>query len=159
MVSLMDVYGAFLSKVNEDDWAHCCSKEELDWFLQDWRAFLNSALPYFKFPRCKLDIDEKKQCFIDESMGQEEIQIIATFMKQEWLKRTVDSWENIKTQYDEADFSQANLLKNFMELKDQVTEEARKLESIYYRSVGKKPFNYHKLAGGGKNARRTRRQT
>ena len=105
MVSLMDVYGAFLSKVNEDDWAHGCSKEELEWYLQDWRAFLNSALPYFKFPRCRLTIDEEHQCFIDEKMGEEEIQIIATFMKQEWLKRTVDSWENIKTQYDEADFS------------------------------------------------------
>jgi len=39
-------------------------------------------------------------------------------MKQEWLKRTVDSWENIKTQYDEADFSQANLLRQFISLKD-----------------------------------------
>nr|DAI81248.1 MAG TPA: hypothetical protein [Caudoviricetes sp.] len=51
-------------------------------------------------------------------MGQAEIQVLATFMKQEWLKRTVDSWENIKTQYDEADFSQANLLSNFIKLKD-----------------------------------------
>lgn len=158
MVSLMDVYGAFLSKVNEDDWAHCYSKEDLDWFLQDWRAFLNSALPYFKFPRCSLEIDEERQCFTDEKMGQEEIQIIATFMKQEWLKRTVDSWENIKTQYDEVDFSQANLLKEFISLKDQVTEEARKLESIYYRSVSKRSFRYSKLAGGGgRNERRHRR--
>jgi hypothetical protein len=30
-------------------------------------------------------------------MGQAEIQVLATFMKYEWLKRTVDSWENIKT--------------------------------------------------------------
>ncbi|MBP5773843.1 MAG: hypothetical protein J6W35_07205 [Eubacterium sp.] len=51
-------------------------------------------------------------------MGNEEIQVISTFMKQQWLKRTVDSWENIKTQYDEADFSQANLLKTFIQLKD-----------------------------------------
>lgn len=51
-------------------------------------------------------------------MGQEEIQILATFMKSEWLKRTVDSWENIKAQYHEADFSQANLLNNFIKLKD-----------------------------------------
>ena len=38
-------------------------------------------------------------------------------MKQEWLKRTIDSWENIKTQYSEKDFSQANLLKAFISLK------------------------------------------
>ena len=89
-------------------------------------------------------------------MGSEEVQILATFMKQEWLKRTVDSWENIKTQYDESDFSQANLLKEFIALKDQVNEEARHLESIYSRSVNKKPFKYSRLAGG-KRGRQIRR--
>lgn len=148
MVLLMDVYDAFLAKVNEDDWAQCYTQEDLEWFLQDWRAFLNSALPYFKFPRCSLDIDEVNQCFKDTAMGQEEIQVLATYMKAEWLKRTVDSWENIKTQYDERDFSQANLLKTFISLKDQVVEEAKSLERIYYRSVNRRPFNYRDLAGG-----------
>lgn len=149
MVSLMDVYDAFLAKVNEDDWSHCYSKEDLEWFMKDWRAFLNSALPYFRYPRCELTIDEEKQIFVDSRMGQEEIQVIATFMKAEWLKRTVDSWENIKTQYDEADFSQANLLKTFISLKDQVCQEARSLETLYYRSVNKRSFKYSKLAGSG----------
>lgn len=148
MVLLMDVYDAFLAKVNEDDWSQCYTEEDLEWFLQDWRAFLNSALPYFKFPRCDLTIDEENQCFKDASMGQAEIQVIATYMKAEWLKRTVDSWENIKTQYEEKDFSQANLLKTFISLKDQVIEEAKSIERIYYRSVNRKPFNYGSLAGG-----------
>lgn len=149
MVSLMKVYDAFLSKVNEDDWTHPYSQEDIEWFIRDWRAFLNSALPYFKFPRCRLDIDEEQQAFVDDRVGQPEIQVIATFMKQEWLKRTVDSWENIKTQYDEADFSQANLLNNFIKLKDQVTKDAATVEFNYYRSPGHKPFNYKQLAGGG----------
>ena len=159
MTPLMDVYGAFLAKVNEDDWAHCYSKEDLEWFIQDWRAFLNTAISYFKFPRCSLEIDEERQCFVDENFGQDEIQVLTTFMKQEWLKRTIDSWENIKTQYDEADFSQANLLKEFIALKDQVITEAKNLESIYYRSVSKKPFKYSRLAGGGggRHERRFRR--
>ena len=147
MIALTDVYDAFLSKVNEDDWSHCYSKEDLEWFLKDWRAFLNSAIPYFKFPRCSLEIDETKQVFADEAMSPAEIQVLATYMKQEWLKRTIDSWENIKTQYDEKDFSQANLLKTFISLKDQVVEEAKFLESVYYRSVTKQPFNYRNLAG------------
>ena len=151
MVTLMDVYDAFLSKVNEDDWSHCYDKEDLEWFIKDWRAFLNSALPYFKFPRCSLEIDEENQIFIDSSMGQAEIQILATYMKQEWIKRTIDSWENIKTQYEEKDFSQANLLNTFINLKEQVIEEAKFAESLYYRSVSKKPFNYKKLAGGKRN--------
>lgn len=154
MVTLMDVYDAFLSKVNEDDWSGCFDESDLEWFLKDWRAFLNSALPYFKFPRCSVEIDEETQSFKDTNMTQEEVQIIATYMKYEWVKRTVDSWENIKTQYEEKDFSQANLLKTFIELKSQVFEEAAHLERLYYRSRKRKPYNYGRLAGGNKGRRK-----
>lgn len=153
MTTLTDVYDAFLAKVNDDEWAHCYSKEDLEWFTKDWRAFLNSALPYFKFPRCGLEIDEDTQTFKDPKLGQEEIQVISHYMKQEWLKRTIDSWENIKTQYSEKDFSQANLLKAFISLKDQVIEEAKYAESVYYRSVNKRPFHYRRLSGGKKRGR------
>ena len=118
MTSLMDVYNAFLSRVNEDDWAHCYTEEDLSWFMQDWRAFLDAAISYFKFPKCSLEIDENKGIFVDEKMTNQEVHVLATYMKQEWLKRTIDSWENIKTQYEEKDFSQANLLKTFILLKD-----------------------------------------
>lgn len=147
MITLMDVYSAFLSRVNEDDWAHGYTQEDLEWFIQDWRAFLDIAISYFKFPKCSLLIDENTQTFVDQNMTYQEVQVLATYMKQEWLKRTVDSWENIKTQYEEKDFSQANLLKTFISLKDQVIEEAKLAESIYYRSQNKRPFNYGRLAG------------
>ena len=68
MITLMDIYDAFLAKVNEDDWSKCYSKEDLEWYIKDWRSILNSAIPYFKFPRCGLEIDEEKQIFIDENM-------------------------------------------------------------------------------------------
>lgn len=154
MITLMTVYDAFLCKVNEDDWAKCYNEEDLEWFIKDWRSILNSSIPYFKFPHCSLDIDEERQCFVDEKMTSEEVEVLATYMKQEWLKRTIDSWENVKTQYDEADFSQANLLKTFIALRQEVKEEAKEKESMYYRSVKKKPFGYRRLAGGNKNDRR-----
>ncbi len=154
MIKLMDVYDAFLAKVNEDDWAHCHSKEDLEWFIKDWHSFLKSALHYFKFPKCSLEIDEELQVFTDSRMGSEEVEVLAVYMKQEWLKRTIDSWENIKTQYEESDFSQANLLKTFISLKDQVIEEAKFSESLYYRSVNKAPFRYRNLAGGKRRFRR-----
>lgn len=97
MITLRQVYNAFLSRVNEDEWAHCYTAEDLEWFLQDWRALLQIAISYFKFPKCSLLIDENAQAFVDESMTYEEVNVLATYMKQEWLKRTVDSWENIKT--------------------------------------------------------------
>ena len=56
------------------------------------------------------------------------------------------TWENIKPQYVERDFSQANLLDK---LNKQLTTEraqAREMESIYYRSREGKPFKYSKLA-------------
>lgn len=150
MILLTDVYAAFLSKVKEDDWAQCYTEEDMEWLLQDWRSILNSALIYFKFPRCSLDIDDITGTFIDSKFSQEEVQILAAYMKLEWLKRTIDSWENIKTQYSEKDFSQANLLKTFIQLRQQVDEESKYIESVYYRSVKKKPFNYRRLAGGRK---------
>lgn len=157
MVALQDVYDAFLGRVNEDDWTYAYTDEDIEWFVQDWHNFLLMAIHYFKFPRCSLDIDEETETFTDEKMGSQEVQVLATFMKQEWLKRTVDSWENIKTQYEEHDFSQANLLKNFIELKDQVTKEAQHLERLYYRSINKKPFEFRHLAGGGAVRRNRRR--
>ena len=154
MIFLMDVYNAFLAKVNEDDWANCKTKEDLEWYCQDWRSILNSALPYFRFPRCSLSIDEAADGFKDEKMTDYEVQILAVFMKQEWLKRTINSWENVKTQYEESDFSQANLLKTFISLRDSLKEEAKDLEAVYYRSIDKRPFKYRHLAGGNRNGRK-----
>lgn len=154
MVSLMTVYDAFLAKVGEDDWARCYSKEDLEWFIKDWREFLNSAIPYFKFPRCSLEINEETQEFVDENISQDEIQVLSVYMKQEWLKRTIDTWENIKTQYDEADFSQAHLLDTFLKLREAAKDEAKEIEAIYYRSRKKKPYKYSRLIGGNKQNRR-----
>ena len=150
----MTVYDAFLAKVGEDDWTRCYSKEDLEWFIKDWREFLNSAIPYFKFPRCSLEINEETQEFVDENISQDEIQVLSVYMKQEWLKRTIDTWENIKTQYDEADFSQAHLLDTFLKLREAVKDEAKEIEAIYYRSRKKKPYKYSRLIGGNKQNRR-----
>ena len=149
MVTLQDVYDAFLGKVNEDDWTFAYDEKDMEWFLQDWRSFLNMAVAYFKFPNCSLEIDEDLGVFTDPKLGYQEVQVLATFMKQEWLKRTIDSWENIKTQYEEHDFSQANLLRNFINLKEQVIKEAKDMEKLYYRSLQKKPFHFRQLAGSG----------
>ena len=150
----MTVYDAFLSKVGEDDWTRCYSKEDLEWFIKDWREFLNSAIPYFKFPRCSLEINEETQEFVDENISQDEIQVLSVYMKQEWLKRTIDTWENIKTKYDEADFSQAHLLVTFLKLRVAAKDEAKEIEAIYYRSRKKKPYKYSRLIGGNKQNRR-----
>ena len=57
MITLQDVYDAFLSKVNDDDWSSAYNEEDIMYFLKDWRSILNSALPYFNFPKCSLEIN------------------------------------------------------------------------------------------------------
>ena len=136
------IYNAFLTKILEDEWA---GWEDL-YVKADLKTILLSAIPYFKFPRVDLQSrDDIKEIFYDD-LNNEEIQILATYMKVEWLNRNILTWENIRPMYDEADFSQANLLDKFIKLQEREEEKALKLEGIYYRSRKGKPFDYSKLA-------------
>ena len=141
MASVYDVYDAFLPKMLEDEWLNWTDEER----EEDWRALLDAAIPYFKFPRVSLDIENNM--FVDENVSNEEIQILATYMKVEWLNRTILTWENVKPLYVERDFSQANLIDKLKQLLEREEYKALKLERIYYRSRKKKPFEYRKLAG------------
>ena len=104
---------------------------------------LEAGLPYFKFPRVSLARDDKG---FKEDLNDQEIQIIACYMKCEWLNRIILSWENVKNLYTERDFSQANLLDKFTAMLKAERKQAEKLEAIYYRSVERKPFRYRELA-------------
>ena len=141
MVSVYDVYEAFLSKMLEDEWLNWTDEER----EEDWRSLLDAAIPYFKFPRVSLEIEE--DYFVDENFSNEEVQILATYMKCEWLNRTILTWENVKPLYVERDFSQANLIDKLKQLLDREEYKALKLERIYYRSRKGRSFEYSKLAG------------
>ena len=140
MTSIHKVYDAFLSKMLEDEWLNW-TDEEIE---ADWRQLLDSAIPHFKFPRVDIDINEL-DCFYGD-LSNEEIQILATFMKCEWLNREILTWENIKPLYVERDFSQANLIDKFNQMLVQEKKNAAKLEAVYYRSIKRKPFDYTQMA-------------
>ena len=140
MASVYDVYDAFLPKMLEDEWLNWTDEER----EEDWRALLDAAIPYFKFPRVSLEIEDEQ--FVDENVSNEEIQILATYMKVEWLNRTILTWENVKPLYVERDFSQANLIDKLKQLLEREEYKALKLERIYYRSRKGRPFTYGKLA-------------
>ena len=140
MTSIHDVYDAFLAKMLEDEWLNWTDEER----EEDWRALLDAAIPYFKFPRVSLEIEDEQ--FVDENVSNEEIQILATYMKCEWLNRTILTWENVKPLYVERDFSQANLIDKLKQLLEREEYKALKLERIYYRSRKGRPFTYGKLA-------------
>ena len=72
MTPIYQVYNAFLSKMLDDEWTGW-EAEDIE---RDWRSILDSALPYFRFPRKSLEIEEDN--FVDD-LDNEEIQILATF--------------------------------------------------------------------------------
>lgn len=141
-VPLEKVYDAFLTKMLEDEWLNW-TQEEVE---QDFRSILASAIVYFKFPRHSLKIDEDSNSFSD-NLDAREIEILATYMKVEWLNRTILTWENVKPLYVERDFSQANLIDKLKALLEREEKKAYRLQSIYYRSIEDKPFKYRTLAG------------
>lgn len=140
MTSLQVVYDAFVAKILEDEWG-LWTEEEVK---EDQYQILLGALPWFKFPRVDLTIEDDH--FIGD-LGNEEIQILASRMKCEWVNRCIMTWENLKTLYEEKDFSHANLLDKLNATLLNEIEKADKLERVYYRSIKRQPFDYKKLAG------------
>lgn len=139
MTSFDTVYAAFLSKILDDEWE--------DWdeddVQEDMFTLLQGAIVRFKFPRTSLEYGEDG--FIN-NLSDIEVQILACYMKCEWLNRTILTWENVKPLYEERDFSQANLIDKFNAMLAAEQKHAAKLESIYYRSINNKPFAYRNLA-------------
>ena len=151
MTSFQVVYDAFLGKLLEDEWA-LWDEEDMK---EDWKNILKGALPQFKFPRVSLDIEidpgSEEEVFSGD-LNNEEVQILATYMKCEWLNRTILTWENVKPLYEERDFSQANLIDKFRSMLEAEKKNAEKLEAKYYRSIQRKPFDYTRLATQVRNA-------
>ena len=145
MTSFQVVYDAFLGKLLEDEWA-LWDEEDMK---EDWKNILKGALPQFKFPRVSLDIvidPESEEEVFSGNLDNEEVQILATYMKCEWLNRTILTWENVKPLYEERDFSQANLIDKFRSMLEAEKKNAEKLEAKYYRSIKRQPFDYTRLA-------------
>lgn len=143
MTSFDVLYSTFLKKVEDDDWDDINNLEN---YKAHWKEYLEAAITNFKFPRISLEINEDDNGFV-ENLTNAEIQILADYMKVEWLHSNIMTWEKIKTDYSESDFSQANLLKQLDTTYLTACSKAKKRESNYYRSINGKPFRYRELAG------------
>jgi len=158
----LKVYDAFLARITADEWT---LEEELAIVERDWQELLNMAIFRFKYPRVSLDVEEvdpiddpgvetpqlKTYQFIDD-LTNDEIQLLALYMKHEWVKRCIASWENIRQLYADKDFSQANHLDKLNKLEVAIATEVKRAEGIYDRSREKRPAFLFKKLAGKKNA-------
>ena len=155
----LKVYDAFLARITADEWT---LEEELAIVERDWQELLKMAIFRFKYPRISLEVEEinneqesepgglKGYQFINE-LTNDEIQLLALYMKHEWVKRCIASWENIRQLYSSKDFSQANHLDKLNKLEATIALENHKAEGIYDRSRGKRPANLFRKLAGKKN--------
>ena len=154
----LKVYNAFLGRITADEWT---LEEELAIVERDWQELLRMAIFRFKYPRVSLEVESLDQeeeeepespsirsyQFVDD-LTNDEIQLLALYMKHEWIKRCIASWENIRQLYADKDFSQANHLDKLIKLEAAAKIEIDDAESNYDRSRGKRPADlFKKLAG------------
>ena len=157
------VYDAFLGRITADEWT---LEEELAIVERDWQELLRIAIFRFKYPRVDLTVEELnseegnddsrlyRYQFVND-LTNDEIQLLALYMKHEWVKRCVASWENIRQLYADKDFSQANHLDKLNKLEAAIALEVHKAEGIYDRSRDKQPANLFKKLAGKKNVGRS----
>ena len=155
----LKVYDAFLARITADEWT---LEEELAIVERDWQELLNIAIFRFKYPRVNLEREEvepsdndnphelKVYQFVND-LTNDEIQLLALYMKHEWVKRCIASWENIRQLYADKDFSQANHLDKLNKLEAEIKNEVRQAEGVYDRSRGKRPAILFKKLAGKKN--------
>ena len=137
------IYDYFLARISSDEWV---LPDEMYIAQHDWFEFLKMAIFRFRFPRKSLEYDIEQMAF-NEELDDAEIQMLAIYMKHEWVKRCVASWEEIKMLYSNKDFSQANHLDKLIKLSEQLELECVKSSATYYRSIKGRPYDYTKLAG------------
>lgn len=137
------IYESFLARISSDEWV---LPDEMYIAQHDWFEFLKMAIFRFRFPRKSLEYDIDQMAF-NEELDDAEIQMLAIYMKHEWVKRCVASWEEIKMLYSNKDFSQANHLDKLIKLSEQLELECVKSSATYYRSIKGRPYDYTKLAG------------
>lgn len=137
------IYDSFLARISSDEWV---LPDEMYIAQRDWFEFLKMAIFRFRFPRKSLEYDAEQMTF-NEELDDAEIQMLAIYMKHEWVKRCVASWEEIKMLYSNKDFSQANHLDKLIKLSEQLELECVKSSATYYRSIKGRPYDYTKLAG------------
>ena len=154
--SFARVYDAFLARITADEWI---LEEEFAIIERDWQELLQMAIFRFKYPRVNLMVEKNEDMinnithyqFVND-LTNDEIQLLALYMKHEWIKRSIASWENIRQLYTDKDFSQANHLDKLNKLEAAVQLEVHKAEGVYDRSREKTPAYLFKKLAGKKNA-------
>jgi hypothetical protein len=139
------VFDSFLSKIDDPLYTTLATDEA----ESDMTSLLNSAIVQFDFPKVSLvDKDDELLTFTYD-LSLSEIEILATLMKLEWVKREIHGIHLLRQQLSSKDFgltSQANHLKILIELKAETDRDIQTLLTKY-SYISNRQSLYEGLAG------------
>lgn len=143
------VYNAFLRQITDDMFMEL-TKEDTMKMLSE---LLDSAIPWFEFPRQSLDVkvpededDDEEDFYFINDLTEEEVKILATYMVQEWIGQQLASIENIRMKYSGSDFkltSQANHMAKLQSLQKEYERKGFHLQRLYKRRKKDENGVYH----------------
>ena len=138
MTPFSTVYNKFLSKITDDMYMELTKEDTMN-MLED---LLLSAVHSFEFPRKSLEVvspesdeDEENGYFISD-LNDEEVNILSTYMIEEWVGQQLASVENTRMKYSGSDFkftSQANHMAKLQSLKREYERKGFHLQRLYKR--------------------------
>ncbi len=138
MTPYSKVYDLFLRKITDDMYMEF-TKEDT---MRMLRELLESAIPWFEFPRKSLetqepdDPDDEEDGYFISDLTQEEANILAVYMIKEWIGQQLASVENTRMKYSGSDFkftSQANHMAKLQSMSKEYERQGFHLQRLYKR--------------------------
>ena len=146
MTDFTIVYKRFYSKITDDMYMEL-DEAETDALLEE---LLINAIPWFEFPKVNInDYDLLRQRF-NNTLTNDEINILATYMVVCWIDQQLASVELIRMKYTGSDFkmtSQANHIAKLIALKKEYTQNGFHLQRLYKRKRVDKNGNIRSTFG------------
>ena len=136
-----EVYDRFFDKITDDMYVELTEQDT----KKDCQSLLINSITKFEFPKTSLTyhkedfsldpyFDDESQ--FDNSLSDEEIDILANLMVSNWLQRQIMSIDNTRQQYYGNSFkltSQASHLNTLVKLKEDLDKDIKKQQRLYGR--------------------------
>lgn len=138
MTPTSKVYDAFLRQITDDMYMELTYEDTIKMLSE----LLDSAIPWFEFPRHSLELippedpDDSEDNYFESDLTNEEIKILAIYMTLEWIGQQLASVELTRMKYSGSDFkltSQANHLAKLLALQKEYEKKGFHLQRLYKR--------------------------
>lgn len=150
VTTFQQMYDYFLNGIT-DDMYMAMTKQDTEQLLEE---ILIAAMPYFEFPHWdeKDVLDTDNKCF-KVKLTNDEMRIIRSYMIVEWIGYQLANIDLIRQKYTSSDFSmtsQANHMKQLLNLRNSYKKEGFHLQRLYSRkeydkTTGRAHSSFHKI--------------